>query len=79
MKFTINGHGWASWDYGRRKGGLRDQIGGCAAMTFWHFTYGLGEEDREWEANGILPVAQGRCVEHAIHTAGGPVTKCWGI
>ncbi|KAL5593593.1 hypothetical protein FOBRF1_012695 [Fusarium oxysporum] len=73
-KFSFNdywvwGHGWASSDHGEE---LNKQIKGCALLPdTWKFTYGIGDDGREWTARFRTGVFQKRCVGNAVGKASG--------
>lgn len=75
-EFWIWGNGYATWDYGKREGGLLQQIDGCKDLAGWSFEYGLGDDGREWSAHGMLSNGEGRCLARAIKSAGGPEVNC---
>ncbi|KAF5716253.1 peptidase S8 S53 domain-containing protein [Fusarium globosum] len=73
-KFTFNeywvwGHGWASSDHGEA---LKEEIKGCALLPdTWKFTYGIGEDGREWTARFRTGGFQKSCVSNAVGKASG--------
>ncbi|KAI0145417.1 hypothetical protein GGR57DRAFT_480152 [Xylariaceae sp. FL1272] len=71
-EFWIWGNGYATSDYGQQSGGLLQQLKGCDGLTGWNFNYGLGDDGREWSANGHLLIGKAGCVGRAIVSAGGP-------
>ncbi|KAI1358407.1 hypothetical protein F5Y08DRAFT_350892 [Xylaria arbuscula] len=71
-EFWIGGNGYATADFGQGSGGLLQQLKGCDGLTGWNFNYGLGDDGREWSANGHLLIGKRDCVVRAIASAGGP-------
>ncbi|KAI1171749.1 hypothetical protein F4777DRAFT_593495 [Nemania sp. FL0916] len=71
-EFWIWGNGYAGSEFGQEKDGLLQQIKGCDGLTGWNFQYGLGDDGREWSANGHLLIGKAACIGHAIESAGGP-------
>ncbi|CVK85493.1 uncharacterized protein FPRN_06630 [Fusarium proliferatum] len=73
-KFTFNeywvwGHSWASSDHGEA---LKEEIkGGALLPDTWKFTYGIGEDGREWTARFRTGVFQKSCVSNAVGKASG--------
>ncbi|KAF5549796.1 subtilisin [Fusarium mexicanum] len=73
-KFTFNeywvwGHGWASSDHGKA---LKKEIKGCALLPdTWKFTYGIGEDGREWTARFRTGVFQKSCIGNAVGKTSG--------
>ncbi|KAK2473022.1 hypothetical protein H9L39_15197 [Fusarium oxysporum f. sp. albedinis] len=73
-KFSFNeywvwGHGWASSDHGEE---LKKEVKGCALLPdTWKFTYGLGDDGREWTARFRTGVFQKQCVGNAVGKASG--------
>ena len=72
-EFWIWGNGYATSDYAQRSNGLMQQLKGCDGLTGWNFNYGLGDDGREWSANGHLLIGKADCVGRAIASAGGPL------
>ncbi|KAI0197508.1 hypothetical protein F4808DRAFT_473847 [Astrocystis sublimbata] len=73
-EFWIWGNGWATKDFGRQKNGLFHHLELCNGLTGWNFRYELGNDGREWSANGHLVIGKADCVARAIASAGGPKT-----
>ncbi|KAI1124880.1 hypothetical protein F5Y10DRAFT_284663 [Nemania abortiva] len=71
-EFWIWGNGWVTSGFGQQSNGLLHQLKGCGGLTGWNFHYGLGDDGREWSANGHLLIGKADCVGHAIASAGGP-------
>ena len=76
--FTIHGNGYASSDYGQSSGGLLERLRNCGVVSNWTFDYGLGDDGREWSAEGKLPIWLKGCVAMAVKAAGGPSRACSG-
>ncbi|KAM0436247.1 hypothetical protein ACHAQK_007821 [Fusarium lateritium] len=76
-RYWVWGHGWASSDNGET---LKEELKGCALFPdTWHFTYGLGDDGREWTAEFRTGVFQKKCVGHTVITASGiDNLKCYG-
>ncbi|KAF2840123.1 hypothetical protein M501DRAFT_1015201 [Patellaria atrata CBS 101060] len=72
LKFWLSGNGWANIDWGKR---IFDEFNGCLGSGY-DFSYGLGDDGREWTATGWMGPGQGNCVHNAILTAGGPDIYC---
>ncbi|KAI2463235.1 hypothetical protein F4781DRAFT_417305 [Annulohypoxylon bovei var. microspora] len=71
-EFWIWGNGYVTSDFGQQSNGLMQQLKGCDGLTDWNFNYGLGDDGREWSANGHLLIGKAGCVGRAIGSAGGP-------
>ncbi|KAI1409240.1 hypothetical protein F5Y13DRAFT_203653 [Hypoxylon sp. FL1857] len=71
-EFWIWGNGYATSDFGQSGNGLLQQLKGCDGLTGWNFNYGLGNDGREWSANGHVLIGKAGCVGRAIASAGGP-------
>ncbi|KAI1769817.1 hypothetical protein F4818DRAFT_450792 [Hypoxylon cercidicola] len=71
-EFWIWGNGYATSDFGQQSNGLMQQLKGCDGLTDWNFNYGLGDDGREWSANGHLLIGKAGCVGRAIGSANGP-------
>ncbi|KAI8630070.1 hypothetical protein F5Y19DRAFT_70377 [Xylariaceae sp. FL1651] len=71
-EFWIWGNGYATSDFGQQSNGLLQQLKGCDGLTGWNFNYGLGDDGREWSANGHLLIGKAGCVGRAIASTGGP-------
>lgn len=71
---SIWGAGWASADSGAKL----DSNLGCGMVGNGNFSYGLGENGREWTLDLIVDGGAGAagCVSDAIVTAGGPKVEC---
>ncbi|KAF5638002.1 subtilisin [Fusarium sp. NRRL 52700] len=73
-KFTFNkywvwSHGWAGPDYDEA---LKKEIKGCALLLdTWEFTYGNGEDGREWTARFRTGVFQKSYVGNAVRKTSG--------
>ncbi|CZR66019.1 uncharacterized protein PAC_15919 [Phialocephala subalpina] len=66
---TLWGHGWDSADYGEA---LEKEVKGCALLPdTWSFSYGMGDDGREWTAKFRTGVFQKKCTGHAGKTASG--------
>jgi hypothetical protein len=50
--------------------GLKDQIGGCGAITKWNFERTPNDVKFQWYASGQLPIGTKACVGRALQSAG---------
>jgi hypothetical protein len=68
--FEIHGKNFDPSKFGKDGSGLKKQIGGCGALSGWHF-----ETDTsggwQWHAKGNLPIGSKDCVGRAVVSAGG--------
>ncbi|KAG9228985.1 hypothetical protein BJ875DRAFT_446379, partial [Amylocarpus encephaloides] len=68
-EYTVWGQGWDSADHGDA---LKNEVKGCALLPdTWSFSYGNGDDGREWTAKFRTGVFQKKCTGHAGKSASG--------
>ncbi|KAL8765074.1 MAG: hypothetical protein Q9209_007735 [Squamulea sp. 1 TL-2023] len=70
-QFEIRGKNFPDGKLGANGGGLKEEIKGCGALTFWEFNWTPDDVEYQWYASGYLPIGTKSCVGSATKTAGG--------
>ncbi|KAL8781768.1 MAG: hypothetical protein Q9213_005851 [Squamulea squamosa] len=69
--FEIRGKNFPDGKLGAKGEGLKKEINGCGALTFWEFDWTPNDVKYQWYASGYLPIGTKSCVGSATQTAGG--------
>ncbi|KAF1817834.1 uncharacterized protein K489DRAFT_414269 [Dissoconium aciculare CBS 342.82] len=78
--FEIRGKNLPDALFGAEGEGLKKQIEGCGALTFWNFERTPDDCCFQWYAAGNLPIGTQACIGRALMSAGGSsIGRCWGI
>ncbi|KAL8817182.1 MAG: hypothetical protein Q9223_003937 [Gallowayella weberi] len=70
-KFEIRGKNFRDGKLGPNGEGLKKEIKGCGALTFWNFIWTPNDVKYQWYASGVLPIGTKSCVGSATQSAGG--------
>jgi hypothetical protein len=78
--FEIRGKNLPDALFGAEGEGLKKQIEGCGALTFWNFERTPDDCCYQWYAAGNLPIGTRACIGRALMSAGSSgLGNCWGI
>ncbi|KAL8684800.1 MAG: hypothetical protein Q9224_006126, partial [Gallowayella concinna] len=70
-RFELRGKNLPDAKFGKDGEGLHEEVGGCGAITKWHFEWTPDDSVFEWYASGQLPIGTKACVGRALVSAGG--------